>query len=232
MDPDEVRENMRRLVHLAGGELFGVCRVGKLRQTFHPEIRQISEKLNTAVSIGVPVLPAVLETIVDHPNVIYKAHYRQINHVLNDIAFMVSTEINRLGRQALPIPASQMISWKPMRAHLSHREIAWKAGLGWWGRNNLLVNETYGAQVRLVTVLTDLELPDDQPATGDCGDCYACLENCPAGAIAEDRRDFNLAACFEKVSEFARPERIGSYICGLCLAPCRGKRNSPGAYSE
>ena len=204
--------------------MFGVCRIDGLRETFHFELKETSEKLNTAISIGVPVSSAVLETLIDRPNVLYKSHYRQINHILNDIAFALSSEINHLGFQSIQVPASQILKWKPMRAHLSHREIAFKAGLGWRGRNNLLVTEKYGSQIRLVTVLTDLELEADRPGQLDCGDCYACVNACPVGAIGENCEDFNLKACYKKVSEFARPENIGTHICGLCLQPCGPKK--------
>lgn len=224
MQLQNLKERLRRIVHSGGGALFGVSRIDELRAGFHGEIKETSENLTTGISIGVPVSNGVLETLVDRPNMLYKAHYQQINHILNDIAFQVSSEINRAGCSSAPIPASRILKWKPMQAHLSHREIAYKAGLGWWGRNNLLVNENYGSQVRLVTVLTDLELEADRPTEQDCGDCYACIDACPAGAISVDRKEFNLKACFEKVSEFARPDNIGNHICGLCLAPCFGKK--------
>ncbi len=224
MDIQQAKDDFQELAASMGGKLFGVCRVDELREKFHAEIKGISELLNTAISVGIPLSGSVMETLIDHPNILYKAHYRQVNHTLNDIAFQIASRINKLGKMALPIPASQMTSWEPMRAHLSHREIAHKAGLGWRGRNNLLVNSIYGSQVRLVSILTDLPLPIDSPTDEDCGECCACLDACPVGAIGDNVEDFNLEACYEKVSEFARPERIGSYICGLCLQACCGRR--------
>jgi epoxyqueuosine reductase len=222
MDIQNIKADYKALADSMGGKLFGVCHIDELRQDFHAEIRETSRELNTAISIGVPLSGSIMETLIDHPNVLYKTHYRQVNHTLNDIAFQLSSRINNLGFNAVPIPASQMITWKPMRAHLSHREVAYGAGLGWRGRDNLLVNKKYGSRVRLVTVLTDLQLPVDSPTDENCSDCYNCLDICPAGAISDDVEDFNLDACFKQVSKFARPEHIGSYICGLCLQACRG----------
>ena len=177
-----------------GAAKVGVCRLDDLRDSFHFEIKQTAKRLNTAISVGVPLSSGVMETLIDRPNMIYKAHYQQVNHILNDIAFMIATEINRLEFDAIPIPASQILKWQPMRAHMSHREIAYKAGLGWWGRNNLLVTEEFGSQIRLVTILTELELEPDQPTEQDCGECVACINACPAGAIAEDKAGFDLVA--------------------------------------
>ena len=203
--------------------LFGVCRVDELRQSFHAEIKIISEKLNTAISIGVPLEGAVLETLIDRPNQIYKAHYRQVNAILDDTAFAVASELGKLGYHALPIPASMVLKRYPMAAHLSHREIAFKAGLGWWGRNNLLVTPQYGSQIRLVTVLTDMELEPNTFIEDDCGDCYNCMGACPAGAIADTKEGFILKARSDKLQEFSRTNDYGAYICGLCLKACPGK---------
>lgn len=222
MNQAAMKEELTSIAFFYGGRLFGCYSMGEEREAFHFEIKAVSEKLPYAISIGVPVSPMVLKTIADRPNYIYKAHYQQINHSLNDIAFRISGQIQEYGYKALPVPASQLIKWKPMEAHLSHRIIAHKAGLGWWGKNNLLVNEKYGSKVRLVTVLTDLELPPDRPVESDCGDCVACIKACPAGAIGENREDFDLTACYEQVAIFARPDNIGTYICGLCLKVCNG----------
>ena len=217
------KNDLSGLAFSRGARAFGICRVDDLRGQFHSEITEISKKLNTAISIGVPLSEPILKTLFDRPNMIYKAHYRQVNAVLDDIAFAIASEIERHGRRALPIPASMVLKRFPMIGHLSNREIAFKAGLGWWGRNNLLVNKDYGSQIRLVTVLTDMELEPNEPSTEDCGECFACLDACPAGAIAEEKKDFNLKACSEQVQKFARENDYGIYICGLCLKPCRGK---------
>ncbi|MCX6827183.1 MAG: hypothetical protein NTV06_07965 [candidate division Zixibacteria bacterium] len=219
-----MRVDLWQTAEILGARLFGVCRIDDdLRRIFHFEIQKISEKLNTAISIGIPLSNSILKTLIDRPNMLYKAHYRQANAILDDIAFAVASEISGSGYDALPIPASMVLKRHPMIAHLSHREIAFKAGLGWWGRNNLLVNKTYGAQVRLVTVLTNLELEPDIPADGSCGRCRACLKACPANAIAEKREKFNLTACSDMLQKFSRERNFGAYICGLCLKPCVGK---------
>ncbi|UCD17480.1 MAG: epoxyqueuosine reductase [Candidatus Zixiibacteriota bacterium] len=224
MNITDTKETLRKVAISEGARLVGVCRVEDLRDSFHFEIKQDAKRLNTAISIGVPLAAGVMDTLIDRPNMIYKAHYQQVNHTLNDIAFRIASEINQLGSDAIPIPASQILKWEPMRAHLSHREIAYQAGLGWRGRNNLLVTRKFGSQIRLVTVLTALELEVDLPTGSDCNECFACVSACPARAIAEDKHDFDLESCAAKVREFAHLNHIGQQICGLCIKACPGDR--------
>lgn len=222
MDSQELKDRLREKCAELGAPLFGVCRINDLIKDFHREIKKSAERLHTAISIGIPLSGAVMDTIEKRPNMIYKGHYQQVNHALNDVSLAIARLLEKAGFDAIPIPASQIVDWKPLRAHLSHREIAYKAGLGWWGRNNLLVTNTYGAKVRLVTVLTDADLPVDRPSVEDCGGCMECLYVCPAKAIAIDKEGFNLEACFAKITEFSRQNNYGHLICGICLKACNG----------
>ena len=131
------------------------------------------------------------------------------------------------GKKAIPVPASQIIDWEKKLGHLSHRQVGVELGLGFYGRNNLLVTPEYGARVRLVTVLTDLELDIPGSAKGknlSCGSCTACVDVCPAGAIHTGPEDFDRSACFAKVREFEKMRGIGVGICGICVKACRGPK--------
>jgi epoxyqueuosine reductase len=62
-------------------------------------------------------------------------------------------------------------------------EIAQRAGLGWRGKHTLLLNRDAGSMFFLGEIFTDLPLPTDEPQSAHCGECSACIDLCPTGAI-------------------------------------------------
>ena len=213
---------MEELCRSRGAVGFGVCRLADIRTDDFLLPAQTLRDLPFAASVALRLSPAVLNTLEDHPNQLYEHHYRQVNFALDRLALDLATLIQNLGAQALPVAASQLVDWQNQRGHLSHKRVAVGAGVGWLGRNNLLVTPRFGAQVRLVTILTNLELTPDRPVENGCGAYRACIVVCPAKAIGETAAEFKHLDCFALLKEFQSKRYVSQYICGLCVRACAG----------
>lgn len=66
---------------------------------------------------------------------------------------------------------------------LAERAAAQRAGIGWWGKNTLILLPGYGSYAFLCALLLDVELPPDEPLRKSCGSCDLCLRACPTQAF-------------------------------------------------
>lgn len=212
-----------------GADLVGIADVEPLKG-LRMDPPDLLEPFARAVSIAIKLPVAAFEQIVDRPTPIYKSVYTTANLILDQIAFRTAMALQNDGFHSLPIPASQVLDRENWTAAISHKAVARMAGLGWQGKNLLLITPQYGSRVRLVTVLTRAPLDVDGPVKNRCGDCTACQDACPAQAIKGigtethyKNRDeaMYFSRCVEKVAgEFAKIPEVGVPICGICIKVC------------
>lgn len=111
------------------------------------------------------------------------------------------------------------------------RSYAARAGLGWIGKNNLLINNGLGSFVFLGEILTTLEFDKsdyDRPQFDQCGTCTKCLEACPTQALIEPRiLDANRCISYLTTAYKGEltPEQKGmignqTYGCDICQEVC------------
>ena len=225
-DVEKNTTELKTLCKQWGGSLFGVADLRSLKREEILLSPSIIEQHPFSISTGYHLSDSILEGIEHQPTSLYFHHYQRVNILLDTIGLILTSAIQALGYRAIPVPASQIVDWKNQKGHLSHKHVARLAGLGWIGRNNLLVNEKFGSRIRLVTLLTDLPLVTDPPHPGDCGSCRACLSVCPAGAISETPEDFNHIQCYEQLKIFSKTLHFSHHICGICVKACRGRRTA------
>ncbi len=222
MDKNKNYLSLKRFCKSLGIDIFGVADISRVKNDFLLSAGSI-KKFDKAICLGLRISAAVLEEIEEQPTKLYFHHYRALNAALDQAALRLTNFIQDKGFLALPIPASVILDWENQKAHLSHKQIGQLAGLGWIGRNNLLVNKTAGSQFRIVSILTDMPLKLDKPLKGSCRDCRLCIPACPAQAIKDSPSDFDHFKCFEKLKDFQKQKLVDQYICGVCVKVCKGK---------
>jgi epoxyqueuosine reductase len=118
-------------------------------------------------------------------------------------------------------------------APVLERQLAAKSGLGWIGKNTMLIHKAHGSFFFIAELITDLELIPDQPLRDYCGTCTRCIDACPTGALIPYQMD--AAKCISYLtivlkdqipSEFKGKMDDWIFGCDICQDVCPWNRFS------
>ena len=115
----------------------------------------------------------------ENKNMAYISHYARgrdyhklIRKRLETLARKITAKTDRHGYRAFTDSAP-----------ILERALAEKSGIGWIGKNTMLINKNAGSWFFLGELFTNIPLPIDEPTTANCGSCSACIEACPTNAF-------------------------------------------------
>jgi len=142
---------------------------------------KIEEGAKSVISVLINYYPAQKQVDPDAP-VISKYAYGKDYHLvvkekLNNLLMFIQSALS-------PCRGRAFVDSAPVL----ERPLAKAAGLGWIGKNSLLISKEFGSYVFIGELIVDLELNYDGPfATDYCGNCTRCIDACPTGAIVSPR---------------------------------------------
>jgi epoxyqueuosine reductase len=118
---------------------------------------------------------------------------------------------------------------------LAERALAARAGLGFIGKNHMLINPTLGPEIFLGEIITSLELETDEPISDDCRGCNKCIEACPTGALRADGQfDANRCISYLTIEHKGQmpaglAEKTGARLfgCDECVLACPYQEKAP-----
>lgn len=102
---------------------------------------------------------------------------------------------------------------------IMEKALARRAGLGWIGKNTILINEKFGPWILLGEIITDLEIEPDLPVEDRCGDCNKCLSVCPTNALLKPFL-LDSSKCISYLTIEQRNNPSSKYGCDICLESC------------
>lgn len=210
--------------------LVGFSNIGDI-----PSLGYLEAFPGFAVSIAVALDPRSVAGISDGRTGEYFSEYASCGKFVERLEGLVAEFLCGQGCKAEPLRKALLkVPDPPDGVDRStrlpaYRTIAIHAGLGWVGKNGLVITKHYGPAVQLATILTDAPLDcSTEVFLSRCGRCMECIAACPVKAIRNIDRasveDFSsmvdLDACREECHRKSLANDVEVSICGCCTISC------------
>jgi epoxyqueuosine reductase QueG len=146
---------------------------------------------------------------------LYAREYHKLNRFLNTISRDIADRF-----EGVSIPATvEGVAVKNVEEYyamaISHRNIGENAGLGWRGKNELVINERFSCALRFASVITCLSFIHGKKAESSCGECEACLEACPFLRNKNRLKNYR-----ESCRKYIVKLGLEGMVCGKCIKAC------------
>ncbi len=215
-----LQKTIFKLAKDAGASHIGTADVSEVYNIW-PDSFKESGELFTGISICVPEDDILLDNLPQTDDKCRTVHYTEKIKLALEIGDRISDLLEDNGYQTC------RLSHPPIHKPTGlYKLVARYAGVGWIGKNRLLITPDYGPRVALAAVLTDapLEPTSDKPMESQCKDCVDCIDACPVKAYSDelfgdtDSMDgFNTGRCAVNRGVI---NPTGWGVCGLCVRAC------------
>ncbi len=258
-DPEvERRRNTDRLreffEELCAGEgergVIGVASFGAVHDELMPQQRQRLENLvgntlgqlrdsGSIACIGIAYRDPIIDCI-DKESLSrtdfdawnhYAAEYDRLNQVLNRMSKQIADRFDGIALTATISGIADKVSHvkEYFEMVVSHRVVAENAGMGWRGKNQLIVNERYSCAIRFASVILSLPLIHGSKMKSRCGDCTACEEACSFIRNRDVLPDYR-ENCRRYIL-YLGSRGITRDVCGKCIKACYRDSILSGGFS-
>ncbi len=143
-----------------------------------------------------------------------------------DYHCILRDKLNLLSNYLLANGAAEAAGYADIGPEID-KDLAYHAGLGFYGKNSLLINPRLGSYFFIGYVLTDLKLEPDKPMDGACLSCGRCVSACPGGALSSGfNKERCVSALTQKKGDLTGAERSlikkAGYVfgCDICQKVC------------
>lgn len=182
------------------------------------------------IALGIKLETKIIEGIKEGPTKEYYEEYEKVNKELDNTTISAVKFIENKGYKAIGQTSTYVTNDDNLATVLPHKTVATRAGLGWIGKNALLITPEYGSAIRISSVITDMPLITAEPINESrCGNCTNCVKACPGTAIRGSlwtkalHREALVDAykCRAKARELSKEKiNIEISICGKCIEVC------------
>ena len=196
-----------------------------LEERIYPEKIFDSPKTIISIALAYPTLPSKKPERVkgERRGAFARASWGE------DYDFILSRRMEALIEYIKSEVNQEDVAFKPMvdTGELIDVRVAERAGIGFVGKNGLLVTKEFGSYVYLGELITNIEFPVDSPVDYGCGDCTRCVDFCPTNALLGNGK-MNAQRCLSYQTQtkgFMPKEyrkKIGHVIygCDICQQVC------------
>ena len=150
----------------------------------------------------------------------YAQEYHRINQLLNQVSKDIAEKFNGIPLKATIGGMANKVSHvkEYFGMVISHRVVAENSGIGWRGKNQLIIHEKYSCAIRFATIIVPFPLMWGQKSESKCDSCSACEEVCSFIKNRDILPDYR-ENC-RKYIEFLGSKGIEKDVCGKCIKAC------------